>query len=150
MIKRKEAMSMDHKENFKGGTGSLSFVHLFTKEELPKTRLCSVLTVEPGASVGQHSHTGEGELYVVLDGPVTLQEDGVDHILHTGDAEYCSDGHPPGAPTHTDNPAVPMAIDLLCPGGRKTPGFLMESGRYFRLFRFFPFPPFPQVPEKGL
>lgn len=113
MIKRKEAMSMDHKENFKGGTGFLSFVHLFTKEELPKTRLCSVLTVEPGASVGQHSHTGEGELYVVLDGPVTLQEDGVDHILHTGDAEYCSDGHSHGVYNHTDKPAVLMAIVML-------------------------------------
>ena len=95
------------------GTGSLSFVHLFTKEELPKTRLCSVLTVEPGASVGQHSHTGEGELYVVLDGPVTLQEDGVDHILHTGDAEYCSDGHYHGVYNHTDKPAVLMAIVML-------------------------------------
>ena len=32
MIKRKEAMFIDHQENFKGGTGSLSFDNLFTKD----------------------------------------------------------------------------------------------------------------------
>ena len=37
-------------------------------------------------------------------------EDGVDYILHAGDAEYCSDGHTHAVVNHTDKPATFLAI----------------------------------------
>lgn len=113
MIKKKEAMSHTTRENMRGGKGQIQFVNLFEGEELPKTRVFSVLTIQPGDSIGEHPHTGEGEAYIILEGSATVSEDGVDYILNAGDAEYCSDGHTHAILNHTDKPVSLLAIVIL-------------------------------------
>ncbi len=110
MIKRRETMKSRTTENLRGGHGVLQFTDIFESEELPKTRLFSVLTAQPGDSVGVHPHYQEGEAYVVLDGTVTILEDDVEYILHPGDAEYCSDGHTHGLRNDSDAPVTLLAI----------------------------------------
>ncbi len=99
--------------NLVAGEGEVTLSHIFSQEELPKTRICSVLTLNPGCSVGIHSHTGEGEIYYILEGSATVHEDGVDTILNVGDTEYCSDGHTHGILNHTDTPMKFLAIVIL-------------------------------------
>ena len=113
MIKRKEAMTVTTTENMRGGKGAIQALNIFQKEELPKTRVFSVMTIQPGDSIGVHSHTGEGEAYVILEGAATVSEDGVDYILNAGDAEYCSDGHTHSIYNHTDKPMSFLAIVIL-------------------------------------
>ena len=110
MIKRREAMTETTRENMRGGQGSIRFHNIFEGDELDKTRVFAVLTVAPGDSIGAHAHQGEGEAYVVLEGEMTVTEDGVDHILRAGDAEYCADGHTHAVLNHTDRPVSFLAI----------------------------------------
>ena len=110
MIKRKEQMPVEIRENLRGGHGKLQFTHLFQGDELNKTNMFAVITIQPGDSIGVHPHNPDGEAYVVLDGSITVTEDGVDYILHAGDAEYCSDGNTHAVVNHTDKPATFLAI----------------------------------------
>lgn len=111
MIKRKENMPIEIRENLRGGTGKLPFTHVFAEGDLANCRMFAVATINPGDSIGVHQHNGEGEVYLMLDGSVTMVEDGVEYILNAGDAEYCGDGHTHGARNHTDAPAtILMAI----------------------------------------
>ncbi len=113
MIKKLENRVETTVENLVGGAGTVKLSHIFSREELPKTRICSVLTLEPGCSVGIHPHQGEGEIYLILEGSATVHEDGVDYILTEGDAEYCSDGHTHGILNHTDTAMKFLAIVIL-------------------------------------
>lgn len=113
MIKRRESMTTELKPNLKGGKGTVSCLNIFTQEELSKTRLFAVTTVQPGDSIGEHSHTGEGEVYVVLDGSATIKDDGVEYIMHVGDAQYCTDGHSHAVYNHTDKPVSLLSIVIL-------------------------------------
>ena len=110
MIKRREEMHVTVRENMRGGHGAIQFTNLFEGDELDKTRVFAVLTVQPGDSIGPHPHEGEGEAYVILDGAATVSEDGVDYILNAGDAEYCSGGHTHALLNHTDRPVSVLAI----------------------------------------
>ena len=113
MIKRKEAMTHTTRENMRGGKGAVQSVNIFEGEELPKTRVFSVLTIQPGDSIGAHPHTGEGEVYLILEGAATVTEDGVDYVLKAGDAEYCSNGQTHAIANHTDAPVTFLAIVIL-------------------------------------
>ena len=77
MIKFAKDMPVTQRENVMGGTGRYSSQMLFSPEEVTKTRLFACNTMEPGASIGCHSHTGEGEAYLILSGEAVVEEDGV-------------------------------------------------------------------------
>ena len=110
MIKYQQDMPVERKEHVKGGDGSYLSQILFTPEELDKTRLFACNTMEPGSSIGVHSHTGEGEAYVILSGEAVVQEDGQDYVLHAGDCEYCTDGHSHAIANRSDKPMSFLAI----------------------------------------
>ena len=112
MIKHRAEMRPEVKENLKGGHGALHFTHIFEPDELTKSRMFAVISLKPGDSIGVHPHGEEGEAYVVLDGSVTVTEDGTDYILHAGDAEYCTGGHTHALLNHTDGPAAVLAVIL--------------------------------------
>jgi len=113
MIKRKEQMNHTARANMRGGNGTIRGVTVFEQEELPKTRVYSVMTFQPGDSIGPHPHTGEGESYLILEGEAVVTEDGVDYLLHAGDAEYCSDGHVHAVANQSDRPMCLLAIVML-------------------------------------
>ncbi|MCI8524722.1 MAG: cupin domain-containing protein [Oscillospiraceae bacterium] len=110
MVKYRQNMNHTTRENLRGGKGTLDFTHIFEGEEVEKTRLFAVITVQPGDSIGVHPHEEEGEAYIILDGAATVSEDGVDHILKAGDAEYCTGGHTHGLVNHTDAPVTLLAV----------------------------------------
>lgn len=110
MIKHREQLKSYPRENLRGGNGVLQFTNIFESDEVPKTRLFSVVTVKPGDSIGVHPHDEEGEAYVILDGEATVLEDGVEYLLHAGDAEYCTGGHTHGLRNDSDGPVTFLAI----------------------------------------
>lgn len=113
MIKYNADMPAFAKENVLGGTGAYTYTEMLSGEDCPKTRLFGCNTLNPGVSIGRHAHTGEGEAYVILDGEAVVEEDGVEYILHTGDVEYCSDGHTHAISNHSDKPMTFLAIIML-------------------------------------
>ena len=74
--------------------------------------MCSFIDLDPGCSVGIHPHTENGEIYVVLKGEAVVTEDGVEHTLRPGDAEFCADGHTHGIENRTSEPVTFLAVIL--------------------------------------
>lgn len=56
-------------EGLAGGKGAATLHHIVSKEELCGAgRMYAKVSLEPGASVGWHRHTGETEPYYILSG----------------------------------------------------------------------------------
>ena len=111
MIHRKSEMNTELKSNVRGGVGSPEFRHLFSQAELgDRATLFAVVTLQPGESVGRHPHDTNGEAYLVLSGKVMVEEDGAEHELLPGDAEFCADGHTHAIRNHTDEAASFLAL----------------------------------------
>ena len=100
MSEEKEAMltkSGNHRvevrENARGGKGQLALHHLFENEQLaPNSRLLCKIVVQPGNSMGMHTHQGESEFFYVLSGSAKFTENGEILLLNPGDTLYT----PPG------------------------------------------------------
>lgn len=113
MIHLHDQMTTAVKHNIRGGAGSPSFRYLFTPEELGnRAELLTTITLQPGESVGEHPHIGNGELYYILSGAAMVAEDGAETELHAGDAEFCADGHTHAIRNHTDAPTTFLALIL--------------------------------------
>lgn len=93
MIQRHEHMPVSDRTNVKGGVGTYQSMTIFSPEQVDKISLFAINTLPPHTSIGTHCHTTEGEAYVILQGEAVVEEDGVEFILHAGDAEYCTGGH---------------------------------------------------------
>ena len=113
MFQSYEMMQTAVKHNVRGGEGSPAFRYIFSEEELGgRSPLLSVITLQPGESISEHSHTENGEIYFVLSGSMTVTDDEESRELHPGDAEFCADGHRHSARNHTDAPASFLAVIL--------------------------------------
>jgi quercetin dioxygenase-like cupin family protein len=84
------------RENIRGGIGSARWVEVLSPGELAGVKAMAVLTLDPGATIGEHTHTDTGELYLVLDGHGTGMLDGDRFPVGPGDAWICPPGHSHG------------------------------------------------------
>lgn len=77
--------------NFKGGEGCVN-ARIFDDGDakIMKMRL------EPGSSIGTHTHEGNAEVIFILSGNGTHVADGQEEVAKPGMALYCPQGH-----THT-------------------------------------------------
>ena len=104
MIRRLSDMGQFPVKNLCEGEGTAVFTSLFERGTLP--RIFSKITLEPGASCGEHVHDTDGEIYMVLEGKVTFIEDGVEYTCYPGECEYCTDGHSTALSTAQIRPAA--------------------------------------------
>jgi len=93
MVKRNGSYPAKRVENMKDGEGFVTLESLLTPDELyNKGRLFSVMTIDPGSSIGYHVHEGEMEAYYVLSGEAELDDNGETVALNAGDTVYTADG----------------------------------------------------------
>jgi mannose-6-phosphate isomerase-like protein (cupin superfamily) len=93
MIKRSADMVKEVRDRMRGGTGSVEFTHVFLKEELTgKARLFARLTLPPGSSIGFHAHDGEEEVFYILSGRGTVEDQGAASEVGPGDAVLTGGG----------------------------------------------------------
>ena len=52
----------------------------------------SILTLEPGCSIGWHVHTGESETFYVIKGTAELNDNGVVREIKAGDCAHTASG----------------------------------------------------------
>ena len=106
-------MTEEIRSNLRGGVGDLSFRHLFSQADLgSRANMLATVTLQPGESIGEHPHAGNGEVYYILSGEATVTEDGQPVILQAGDAEFCADGHTHSISNDTQAPVVFLALIL--------------------------------------
>ncbi len=111
MVKYKNDVRVAKALGLRGGNGEIEMMHLFENAELDgRTDLFSLTTVNPGDSVGYHQHVTNCEVYVVLEGELTVTEDDVPYTLHPGDVEFCPPGHFHGVENKSDKPARFIAV----------------------------------------
>jgi quercetin dioxygenase-like cupin family protein len=83
-------------------------------EALPgKCRLFSLITLEKGCGIGAHAHSGETEIFYVLQGEGVLDDNGERKAFRKGDSNVCGDGATHAITNEKDEPLVLAAVIVL-------------------------------------
>ena len=111
MIARNDNLETELREQMRGGKGTVKLEHWFKPEAFgAKIRLCARMTIEPGASIGNHTHEGEDEIYLVLSGRGLIQEKGEWVPINAGDAILTGKGGSHGVENNGTEPLVIAAV----------------------------------------
>ena len=109
----KDEQLVEVRNHMAGGAGSVTLNHFLSKEEAYTAgRLFAVNTLLPGCSIGYHKHTGEFEIYYILEGTAEITEDGEIYELHEGDMMQCKDGSSHGIANKSHEPLRFLALIL--------------------------------------
>lgn len=93
MIKRAAEMLQTVKPQMRGGDGQAVVTNLLEAGEYHgKSRMLATITLEPGCSIGEHVHENEEEVFYIIQGTATYDDNGREAILHPGDACICLGG----------------------------------------------------------
>lgn len=93
MIRSSSEFKTERIEGLKGGKGHVTVVNFFEQEDfLGKGRLYGKSIIEPGNSIGYHTHEGDQEAYFIIKGKALYNDNGEETILEPGDLAICRDG----------------------------------------------------------
>jgi mannose-6-phosphate isomerase-like protein (cupin superfamily) len=92
MLITRNEMKTEVREKMRGGEGRAEFVHLVNCENEKNIRMLAELTLRPGCSIGGHSHENETEYFVILSGEGTVNDNGIEKPVKTGDAVITGNG----------------------------------------------------------
>ena len=83
-------MSETVKVNMRGGDGQVIIREVLDKGEYKgASRLVAEIVIEPGCSIGSHMHENEEEIFYIMEGTATYEDNGKTEILHKGDKRPC-------------------------------------------------------------
>lgn len=93
MIKRSTEMTDNVKVNMRGGDGQVSIREVLLKGEYKgNARLVGTITLEHGCSIGAHVHENEEEIFYIIKGTATYDDNGETVLLNEGDSCLCLGG----------------------------------------------------------
>jgi mannose-6-phosphate isomerase-like protein (cupin superfamily) len=111
MIAKGSDCAQEVRENMRGGKGAVRLAHWFKPDAFgAKLRLCARMELEPGASIGSHTHEREDEIYLVLSGSGKILENGEWVPIAAGDAILTKDGGTHGVENTGAEPLVIAAV----------------------------------------
>jgi len=93
MVVKHNDMKTEARPNMRGGEGTVYLTDLGRDGSMPHCRLASVITLPKGASIGYHQHVGETEMFAVIQGCGTVNDDGREFAVEAGDSVFTADGH---------------------------------------------------------
>ena len=101
-------------ENVRGGEGVLEFHDwLADDEKCANLRLLATIHIPVGGSLGNHVHTGEAEIYRVVQGTGEYNDNGTIVTIKSGDTVVCYDGEEHGVKNIGDDEFVFIAVIVL-------------------------------------
>ncbi|WP_251197349.1 cupin domain-containing protein [Anaerotardibacter muris] len=84
-------------EHVQGGEGYILRDLLLQGEQLHgQLTYASTITLEPGCSIGVHTHTGDSEMYFIYQGTGTYTDNDESYPVQAGDVLFCKDGETHG------------------------------------------------------
>jgi mannose-6-phosphate isomerase-like protein (cupin superfamily) len=87
MHRKASDREVEIRPNMKGGKGEVKLLHSFADKELESpARLCAEINIEPGNSIGVHTHENEEEIFYIIEGTAKANDNGEDVILTSGDS----------------------------------------------------------------
>lgn len=111
MIKAKEEMRLGSVTGLRGGIGELYQEHVLEKAETGgRTDLFCIFTIEPGRTIGLHTHDTNAEVYYVMEGEIEVNQNGELHTVKAGDVVFTADGQSHSVANNTDKAAKMLAI----------------------------------------
>lgn len=114
MIKRADEMEIELKNQMRGGDGTVKITHIMKQTELSgRCRLLAKLTLEPGASIGSHTHDQEEEIFYILSGKGLVDDNGSTSEVKPGDAVLTGGGRYHSIRSTGDVPLEMTAVILL-------------------------------------
>ncbi len=100
-------------ENCHEGTGRLWMTELLANDDRsgPGFAFVHEIAVEPGATIGEHTHRDDEELYAILSGHGSMTIDGEEREVGPGDMVLTRDGH---SHALVNGPSGPMRLLVIC------------------------------------
>jgi mannose-6-phosphate isomerase-like protein (cupin superfamily) len=92
MIKNLHAIIPEVAEGVRGGKGSVTAHKLLDLFPGSAIKSVGIVRLEPGASVGEHSHQGEEDFYYCISGCGIVVDNGVEHPFTPGSLQITRDG----------------------------------------------------------
>lgn len=113
MVKSKDAMAPELREHMRGGDGTVEVTDIVKPGEFKgKARMIAKVVLKPGCSIGRHVHENEEEIFYLLSGEATLDDNGETKLLHAGDASITLGGEGHSIANNGDKDVELMAIVL--------------------------------------
>lgn len=107
-------MVKEIKNRMRGGNGDVQICHIFKQDEIKgKARLIAKITLEPGCSIGTHQHVDEEEIFYILKGTATVEDDGKTAYLYEGDALLTGGGATHSITNNSNQTLELMAVIIL-------------------------------------
>lgn len=98
-------------EALRDGVGKGVKEHWIQGEELPANlNMFATLVLEVGASIGDHPHIGNAEIYQIISGSAEYNDNGTTVLLNHDDVAVCYDGETHGIKNIGDVPLVFLAV----------------------------------------
>ena len=114
MIKRADNMTANVKVNMRGGDGQAVVTDILDKGEYKgNARLIGTILLEPGCSIGAHVHENEEEVFYIIEGTATYDDNGKTEILHKGDSCVCLGGQKHSIENRTENENLTVFAVIL-------------------------------------
>lgn len=86
MVKKFNSFDPELRENMRGGDGVVEVTSFVTAEELNnKGRLFGKIVLKPGCGIGHHVHENDSELFYIIKGVATYDDNGTTVKLSAGD-----------------------------------------------------------------
>lgn len=93
MIQRAGNMDLEVREQMKGGKGAVEVTHLLRQIQLKgKCRFFGSMLIKPGCSIGLHRHENEEEIYYIIKGEGTAEDNGIKQPVKAGDVILTGNG----------------------------------------------------------
>ena len=94
MLRKLSELPVEIKPNMRGGQGAGRQQPYFMPQEFStQLNAFTIVTLDPGVSVGLHRHEGSEEIYWILEGRGLARDDEAQVEMNVGDALLCQDGH---------------------------------------------------------
>jgi len=114
MVQRAGNMEVEIREQMRGGKGTIEITHLLKQNQLKgKCRFVGSMLIRPGCSIGLHRHDNEEEIYYVIKGAGTVEDNGVRQPIKAGDVVLTGDGASHSVENTGDEDMVILGIILL-------------------------------------
>ncbi len=105
MILDYTAMETTHIPNFLGGEGTIH-------AQMRVDELGKILkgALDPGSSIGYHTHETSSEIIYILSGTGKVEYDGSEEVVKAGQCHYCPKGHSHALINNSDGPLEFFAV----------------------------------------
>ena len=110
MLIQRNQMKTEVKEKMRGGDGCTEITHLVDCANEKNIRMLAQVTLQPGSSIGSHNHDSETEYYIILKGSGTVNDNGTEKPVASGDVMVTGNG---ASHSISNTGAVPMVFHAV-------------------------------------